>query len=71
MKKLNLVLFAVILLTGCTHQLKKDSLSLWNETAPAKQALVSYMEAVTDKKSPDFIPVENRIAVFDLDGTLI
>ena len=29
------------------------------------------METVTDKKSPYFIPVENRIAVFDLDGTLI
>ena len=71
MKKLSLILFAAILLTGCTHQLKKDNLSLWNDTAPAKQALVSYMKTVTDKKSPDFIPVENRIAVFDLDGTLI
>ena len=70
-KRLHLFLFATILLTGCTHQLKKDSLLLWNDTAPAKQALVSYMETVTDKKSPDFIPVENRIAVFDLDGTLI
>ena len=72
MKKLNLVLFAsVLLLTGCTHQLKKDNLSLWNNTAPAKQALVGYIKTVTDKKSPDFIPMENRIAVFDLDGTLI
>ena len=71
MKKLPLILFAVVLLTGCAHQLKKDNLSLWNDTAPAKQVLVSYMETVTDKKSPDFIPVENRIAVFDLDGTLI
>ncbi len=62
---------ASLLATGCTHQLKKDNLSLWNDTAPAKQALVSYMKTVTDKKSPDFIPVENRIAVFDLDGTLI
>ncbi|MBO7238127.1 MAG: haloacid dehalogenase-like hydrolase [Elusimicrobiaceae bacterium] len=57
--------------TGCTHQLKKDSLSLWNDSAPAKQALVSYMKMITDKKSPDFIAPEDRIAVFDLDGTLI
>lgn len=28
------------------------------------------MEKVTDEKSDDFIPVEDRIAVFDLDGTL-
>ena len=71
MKKLNLALFAVILLTGCTAQLKKDNLSLWNDTAPAKQALASYVKSVTNPKSADFIPVENRIAVFDLDWTLI
>lgn len=57
-------------LTGCT-QVKKDNLSLWYNQAPAKQALVSYVKDITNKKSPDFIPVENRIAVFDLDGTLI
>lgn len=56
--------------TGCTLA-KKDQLSLWNDTAPAKAALVSYVQTVTNPKSPDFIPVENRIAVFDLDGTLI
>ena len=30
----------------------------------------AYMEAITKEGSPDFIPVENRIAVFDFDGTL-
>ena len=58
------------LFSGCT-QVKKDNLSLWYNEAPAKQALIAYIQNVTDKKSPDFIPVENRIAVFDLDGTLI
>ena len=68
----SLVLIALALsLTGCTHSLKKENLSLWNDTAPAKQALVNYVETVTNPKSTDFIPVENRIAVFDLDGTLI
>ena len=28
------------------------------------------MEAITDENSADFIPVQDRIAVFDLDGTL-
>lgn len=28
------------------------------------------MNAITDENSKDFIPVENRIAVFDMDGTL-
>ncbi len=58
---------------------KKDSksgktnqapLNLWTEDAPAKNQLVDYMKAVTKEGSADFIPVENRIAVFDLDGTL-
>ena len=47
-----------------------EMLSLWNEGAPAREALTAYMDAITKEGSPDFIPVENRIAVFDFDGTL-
>ena len=47
-----------------------DVLGLWTDTAPAKAALTAYMEAITDPDSPDYIPVTDRIAVFDLDGTL-
>ena len=46
------------------------ALSLWTEDAPLKKELTSYIEVVTDENSKDFIPVEKRIAVFDLDGTL-
>jgi len=42
----------------------------WTDSARAKQELVSFMEAITDENSADYIPVERRIAVFDLDGTL-
>ena len=49
----------------------KNALSLWNEGASSKAALVAYVEAVTDEKSPDFIPVEDRIATFDMDGTFV
>ncbi|MBE6720620.1 MAG: haloacid dehalogenase-like hydrolase [Ruminococcaceae bacterium] len=45
-------------------------LSLWTDDAPAKKELEAYVEAVTKEGSADFIPVEDRIAVFDLDGTL-
>ena len=48
----------------------EEYLSLWNEEAPARQQLTAYMEAITKEGSPDFIPVEDRIAVFDFDGTL-
>ena len=47
-----------------------EMLSLWNEDAEARKQLIAYMETITDEASPDFIPVENRIAVFDFDGTL-
>ena len=73
-KRFFLMLLGVLLMgmmsTGCS-QIKKDNLALWNQKAPAKQALVNYMKDITNPKSPDFIPVERRIAVFDLDGTLI
>ena len=48
----------------------KEALSLWNDEAPLKKAITEYVEATTKKGSADFIPVEHRIAVFDLDGTL-
>jgi hypothetical protein len=43
---------------------KANPLSLWTDNADAKTALISYMETVTDEKSPDFIPVDRRVAVF-------
>lgn len=47
----------------------KDILASWND-CESRNAFTSYIEAITKKDSPDFIPVEDRIAVFDLDGTL-
>ena len=47
-----------------------DPLSLWYDDAPLKQELIAYVEAVTDESSDDYIPVEDRVATFDFDGTL-
>ncbi|MBQ2062612.1 MAG: DUF3089 domain-containing protein [Oscillospiraceae bacterium] len=47
-----------------------DTLSLWTADAEAKKELVSYVEAAVQKGGEGYIPTENRIAVFDLDGTL-
>ena len=47
-----------------------EMLNLWNEDAEARKQLTAYMDTITKEGSPDFIPVENRIAVFDFDGTL-
>ena len=70
-----------LFLSGCTtpqnladtppHAVSADTALLsWNETAPARAALMDYVKAVTDAENPNFIPPERRIAVFDLDGTL-
>jgi phosphoserine phosphatase len=46
-----------------------DALPSWNDGA-AKQAIVNFVKATTDKSNPDFVPPEERIATFDQDGTL-
>ena len=46
-----------------------DPLLSWND-GPAKQAIVEFVNTTADKASPKFVPPEERIAVFDQDGTL-
>jgi phosphoserine phosphatase len=46
-----------------------DPLPSWNDGAP-KQSIVNFVTAVTREGSPDFVPVPQRIATFDNDGTL-
>ena len=46
-----------------------DQLPSWNE-GQAKQSVVTFVEHVTTQGSQDFVPVAERIAVFDNDGTL-
>jgi len=65
------------IMTGCGKKKKEQKgadpdkmLSLWEKDAPAKEELVSYVKAVTENGGKDYIPPEDRIAVFDLDGTL-
>ena len=49
---------------------KTEALSLWNEGTGAKKSLINYVTTVTKEGGADFIPAEDRIAVFDMDGTL-
>lgn len=46
-----------------------DALPSWND-GKAKQAIVAFVEKVTKEGAPDFVPVAERVAVFDNDGTL-
>lgn len=47
-----------------------DALSLWKDDAPLKKQLVKFVEEATKEGSEGYIPVQDRIAVFDMDGTL-
>jgi phosphoglycolate phosphatase-like HAD superfamily hydrolase len=61
---------ALILGTPAPAQEKApDPLPSWNE-GPAKQAIIEFVHATTDKASLKFVPPEARIAAFDQDGTL-
>ena len=46
-----------------------DPLPSWNEGS-AKQAILNFVRDTTDRVSPKFVPLEERIATFDQDGTL-
>lgn len=41
----------------------------WNDDSPTLQKIVEFVEDVTNPNSENFIPVEDRIATFDMDGT--
>ncbi|QDY70022.1 HAD family hydrolase [Qingshengfaniella alkalisoli] len=46
-----------------------DPLPSWNDT-DAKAAIIAFVDSVTDPDADSFVPVEDRIATFDNDGTL-
>jgi hypothetical protein len=57
------------LVLSATAALAADPLPSWNH-GPAKQSIITFVERVTKPGSQDFVPVPERIAVFDNDGTL-
>jgi len=58
-----------LITTAARAQAPASRLSSWND-GPAKQAILDFVRATTDRASPNFVPPEDRIAVFDQDGTL-
>jgi phosphoserine phosphatase len=54
--------------TECALEVEHE-LQSWNDT-PVRTAIVEYVEAITDENSSRFVPVAERVAVFDNDGTL-
>ncbi|MFN8415311.1 MAG: HAD family hydrolase [Cytophagaceae bacterium] len=81
MKKVSIYLCCLLIVAihSCSTEVKQearketqqvtDPLPSWNNT-PLKQAIIAYVTNITNFSSKDFIPVEDRIATFDNDGTL-
>ena len=59
----------VLLLAVVGTYAQNDPLPSWND-GKAKQSIITFVEKVTMPGSPDFVPVPERIATFDNDGTL-
>lgn len=74
MRPTALVLVAtLIVLGGCfapppTVE-RSSTLPSWN-AGGSRDAIIAFVDRVTDPRSPDFVPEPDRIAVFDNDGTL-
>ena len=49
--------------------MENKHLSSWNKST-SQALIIKYVESVSDTHSADFIPIKDRIAVFDNDGTL-
>ncbi len=62
------ILTLAVLVTGGTAVWAQE-LPSWSEGS-AKEAIVGFVDSVTDPVSSDFVPEGDRIAVFDNDGTL-
>jgi len=66
------LLALLIALAGCQtarSASEPEALPSWNN-GPSKQAIVAFVDRVTQEGGPDYVPPEQRIATFDNDGTL-
>ncbi len=75
MRAHNAIILIAVLVSSCqrapevVQEVAADALPSWNDT-PTKQAIVDFVTRVTAVGGPDFVPVDERIATFDNDGTL-
>src|SRR5262245_19326741 len=63
------LVFCAAILLSIAARAQSDPLASWNDGA-AKQAIVAFVKETTDPASPRFVPVAERVATFDQDGTL-
>jgi phosphoglycolate phosphatase-like HAD superfamily hydrolase len=62
-------LVTAVLACASTMVHAQDPLPSWND-GKTRQSILAFVQKVTTPGSPDFVPVAERIATFDNDGTL-
>ncbi len=67
--RFSLSILCLVLLHATRVDAQTDPLPSWNDS-PSKSAITAFVAKVTKDGSPDFVKPEDRIAVFDNDGTL-
>jgi phosphoserine phosphatase len=68
-RRLSSLLLLLAVFTGKAFAQSSDLLPSWND-GTAKKAITDFVAKVTKEGGPDYVPIPERIAVFDNDGTL-
>lgn len=68
-KQLIRILVSFVLLAAAATASAGNPLASWND-GPNKSAIMDFVAGVTDENSPGYVPVSERVATFDNDGTL-
>jgi len=61
--------FAQATPTSASTDQPTDLLPSWND-GTSRQAILDFLDAVVDPAGASYVPPEDRIAAFDVDGTL-
>jgi haloacid dehalogenase-like hydrolase len=65
---MSLLIFLWIMI-GAVNGHANDPLPSWQDTAH-KKTILSFVKAVSTEGTADYVPIEHRIATFDMDGTI-
>ena len=70
LSKTFVLITAFTVLFSCAIKSNENYFSYWNDDSKVVAELKSYVKSAIDKSSKDFVPIDDRIAVFDMDGTI-
>ena len=68
-RQIMIILLVIIFTASCSAGSDIDPLPSWRAGA-TRASIINFVEAVSDPQHADYVAAEERIAVFDNDGTL-